>query len=71
MAQGCGVRGLPGSRGSPGSPGRGTCLVLGAVLGLVTANVSKVRVGGYSRYLLCFSGVSTDVVLDPRVFFQA
>lgn len=39
--------GLPGACGYPGSPDRDTCPVLGAGhLGLVTANVSQVRLGG-------------------------
>lgn len=74
VAQGCGARGLPGTCGSPGSPSRSTCPVLGAALRLVTANVSKVRLGGWSRYHLCFPAVSsdlTDVGLDLQAFFQA
>lgn len=56
-----------------GFPAGGMCLVLGAALGLVTVNMSKVRLGGWSRYHLCFPTLSTDltdVVLDPQNFFS-
>lgn len=58
----------------PGVPAGVWCLVLRAALSMVTANVSKVRLGGWSRYHLCFPAVLTDLtnmVLDPQAFFQA
>lgn len=42
----CGPLRLPRSHSSPASPGRAKCLVLGAPLGFVTVNVSKVRLVG-------------------------
>lgn len=57
-----------------GVPAGVRCPVLRAALGLVTANVNKVRLGGRSSYHLCFPAGSTDlknVGLDPQALFQA
>lgn len=76
VTQNCGALELPRSHGSPASPGRAMCLVLGTSLSFTTVNVSKVRLGGQSRYCVCvfLSAVSidlTDIGLDSQALFHA